>query len=190
MIFNRKWRVDKEIFTRTIVDIVSDASITSSHIANGKSVPLIILDTTNHPDIEQAILFHEGVEYGHVSTIWGKSIDNKTITLTFSFNDPVRIQFLVAFDTQKQGGLIDLIINSQLLYIQPGKPKDRFSATMNNPRLMIEVPSTHFADEWRKIFNKIMTAYFREKGFSKKNASTAVDNLYKEWGMIRNFRLK
>jgi hypothetical protein len=190
MIFDSNWKFDKEILKKIHLDIVSDASITSMHIANGKNIPLIIIDTTNHQDIEQAISFHKGVEYGSVTTRWGKSINDKIITLTITLKSPVPIDFVVAFDIQKQGGLIDLIINSQLLYIQPGRQKDRLSNTMNSQRIMIEVPSTHFSDEWKKIFTKVTIKYFRSKGLSKKAAKNAADNLYNEWGIFREFRIK
>ncbi|MFT8348559.1 hypothetical protein [Clostridium saccharoperbutylacetonicum] len=190
MIFDSNWKVDKEILKKIHLDIVSDASITSMHVANGKNIPLIILDTKDHQDIEQAMLFHEGIDHGYVSTTWGKSKNDKIVTLTVGLVSPVTINFVVAFDIQKQSGLIDLIINSQLLYIQPGKPRDRLSNTMNAKRLMIEVPSMHFSDEWNKIFNKVMTKDFRKKGLSKKAAKNAVIELHNEWGIIRDFRIK
>lgn len=77
----------------------------------------------------------------------GKSTDDKFITLQFTLEHPVATVFFVAFNVEKQGGLVDLIIHSQLLYIQPGKPKDRVSNTMNSPRLMVEIPSTHFLND-------------------------------------------
>lgn len=190
MTCDNKWRVDNEMSSKLFLGIVSDATISSVHIANEKNIPLIILDTTNHQDIEQAISFHDGIETGRVNTIWGKSIDNKIVTLKIDLIKPVPKEFVVAFDIQKQGGLIDLIINSQLLYIQPGKPKDRLSNTMKAQRLMIEVPSTHFEGEWKKLYCEVMFKYFRKQGLSKKAAKNATNALYIEWGVIRNFRIK
>jgi hypothetical protein len=69
------------------------------------------------------------------------------MTLQFTLVDPVPVEFFVAFNVEKQGGIVDLIIHSQLLYIQPGKPKNRLSNTINFPRLMVEIPSTHFSNE-------------------------------------------
>lgn len=185
-----KWRIDKDMPSKKCLDIISDALITSTHIENAKNIPLIILDTTDHQDVEQAILFNEGLEHGSVSTIWGKSINNKIVTLTIALIIPVPIKFVIVFDVQKQFGLIDQIINTQLLYIQQGKLKDRLYNTMNAQRLMIEVPSTHFIDEWKKIFSKVMIKYFREQGLSKKVARNAAIKLDNEWGIIRNFRIK
>ncbi|MDO0822532.1 hypothetical protein [Desulfosporosinus nitroreducens] len=190
MTSDNEWIVDKDFLSKTRLNLVSDVAITSAHIANGKTVPLVILDTTDNRDIEEVILFHGSVQQGHVKTRWGKSRDNKVICLIFTFINPVPKEFVVAFDTRKQGGVIDLIIKSQLLYIQPGKPKDRVSNTMDAPRLLVEVPSTYFANEWKKTFDEIMTRYFRKQGLSKKKAKSAATDLHNEWGIIRDFRLK
>ena len=152
------------------LEIVSDASITSLHIANGKNIPLIIVNTIAYPQIERAIIAHTSVQNGHISTIWGKSTDERFITLQFTLVDPVPIQFFVAFNIEKQGGLVDLIIHSQLLYIQPGKTKDRLLNSMDSPRLMIEVPSSHFLSEWQLIFQHVMTKHFRGMGLNKKRS--------------------
>lgn len=190
MRYDNRWKKDKNISAKLQLEIVSDATISSLHIANGKNIPLIIINTTAYPEIERAIVAHTSVEKGHISTVWGKSTDDTFITLQFTLADPVPIEFFVAFNVEKQGGLVDLIIHSQLLYIQPGKPKDRLSNTMDSPRLMIEVPSTHFLNEWQLIFERVMTKHFRKRGLSKKDAKNAALEFYKEWGLMRNFRMK
>ena len=190
MLYNNQWKKDKSISSKLQLEIVSDASITSLHIANGKNIPLIIVDTMVYPEIERAILAHASVQNGHIRTIWGKSTDDKFITLQFALVDPIPIEFFVAFNIKKQGGLVDLIIHSQLLYIQPGKPRDRLSNTLDSPRLMVEVPSTHFLSEWKLIFQRAMTKHFREMGLNKKDAKNAAFDFYKEWDIMRNFRMK
>lgn len=170
--------------------IVSDAVISRLHVVNGKNVPLIIVDTTDLPEVERAILTRPTEKDGHANTKWGKSVDDKYITLVFSFLDPVPIDFFVSFNAEKQGGLVDLIIHSQLLYLQPGKPGDRLSSTMSSPRLLVEVPSRHFTKEWNLIFQRVMAKRFIKMGLKKKDAKKAALDFHKEWGIIREFRLK
>ncbi|OLN27534.1 hypothetical protein DSOL_4506 [Desulfosporosinus metallidurans] len=62
--------------------------------------------------------------------------------------------------------------------------------TMDEGRLQIEVPSTHFLEEWLKIFTKIHVKHFRKEGFSKKAAETLTREFHKEWGVIRDLRIK
>ncbi|MGZ9586650.1 hypothetical protein [Paenibacillus marinisediminis] len=190
MIFKKGWEKDKSISTMSHLTIVSDAAISSLHVVNGKNVPLVIVDTTDLPEVERAILTHTTIKNGHVNTKWGKSAADKYITLVFSLLDPVPIEFFVSFNAEKQGGVVDLIIRSQLLYIQPGKPGDRLSNTINSPRLLVEIPSTHFSKEWNLIHQRIMTKRFIKMGLKKKDAKKAALDFHKEWGIIREFRLK
>src|SRR3989442_15728179 len=48
------------------------------------------------------------------------------------------------FDIEKYGGLVDQIIHSEGVYIQPGRPGDRLSTTFDNPRVLAEVTSRAF----------------------------------------------
>jgi hypothetical protein len=190
MIFNKEWKRDKKIYSMLHLKIISNAAISRLHFANGKNVPLIIVDTTDLLEVERAMLTHSTVKDGHVNTQWGKSTDNKYITLVFSFLDPVPVDFFVSFNVESQGGLVDLIIHSQLLYLQPGKPGDRLSSTMDSPRLLVEIPSRQFKKEWDLIFQRVMEKRFIKMGLKKKDAKKAVLEFHNEWDIIREFRLK
>lgn len=185
-----EWHKDRNIYTKPCLDIISDASISSVNIANGKNIPLVILDTTEYKEIEKAILFHSGINYGKITTIWGKSSDDTLVTLWVNCLEPVPVEFVIPFDVENKVLLIDLIIKTQLLYIQQGKPGDRFKNTMNSPRIMIEIPSTHFYNEWYKLYEKYFTKHFQKKGMNRKIAKSTAVKLYSELSKIRDFRIK
>lgn len=185
-----EWHKDRDIYTKPYLDVVSDASISYADIANGKNIPLVILDTTKYEEIEKAILFHRGIDCGKITTIWGKSYDDTLVTLWVNFLEPVPVEFVIPFDIENKALLIDLIIKTQLLYIQPGKPGDMFKNTMNSSRIMIEVASTHFYNEWYKLYEKYFTKYFQKKGMNRKIAKNTTVKLYSELSKIRDFRMK
>lgn len=188
MILGNRWR-DK-ISSGDVVEMVSDGIIYTANIANGKAIPLVILNTINHINIEQSITLHVGIKTGHVRTLWGKSKDNRKIILNINIVEPSPSKFAIIFDILKQSGLVDIIIQSQLLLIQPGKPGDRLKTTMNNPRLLIEVPSSHFFNEWLRIYTKAYIKHFKNLGYDKKTAEKMAIALRKEWGAVRDMRLK
>jgi len=71
---------------------------------------------------------------------------------------------------------VDQIIHSQGLYIQPGRPGDRLSTTFDNPRVLAEVPSREFKDEWDRMLRKAMRKRFqREHGMSRAEAKLATE---------------
>ncbi|NNU78589.1 hypothetical protein [Clostridium estertheticum] len=173
-----------------LIDIVSSATLSNIDIADGKTIPLVILNTEAYDSIRKSINMHKGIITGHVDTIWGKSRNEKYFSLNIDIIDPSPISFTILFDLSKQAGLIDLIIYSQLLYIQPGIPGDRFKSTMNENRLLLEVPSTHFKEEWMKVFNKYNKKLFIKMGYSKTAANQATNDLNKEWDKVREMRMK
>lgn len=186
-------RINNKIFSikkMALMKIVSDAAIASSHIANGKTIPLIILDTVKHPEIDEMIKMHHGIKYGEVNSQWAKSIDNRQILLCIDILEPTTISFKIQFDIIANGGLIDIIVESQLLYLQGGKIGDRYRNTMNAPNILLEIPSNDFKNEWINIFNKAYTKHFRSLGMNKKDAKKAAKQMRIEWGVIRDMRMK
>lgn len=78
MISKKKWTKDKNK-TRLQIDVVSNASISRPDYANGKNIPLLIVNTTDHLEVEKAIVTEPTQEYGRVNTKWGKSTDRKRL---------------------------------------------------------------------------------------------------------------
>ncbi|WP_415330918.1 hypothetical protein [Clostridium perfringens] len=186
-----KFKFGKEIRSIKTLRIVTIGSISSTYVANGKTIPVLIVDTTEDREIEKALLLHKGIGRGKVLTSWAGSFDEKQIILCVDIIEPSPIKFKLIFEVVKNCATVDLIVNSQLLYIQPGKQGDKLKTTMSAPRIQIEVPSTHFYNEWYRIYEKNLIKYFcREKGLSKEVAKQATIDLYKEIGQFREFRMK
>lgn len=187
-----KWSTNVIPRTTEVIDVVRDSSISTVGVADGKNIPLLILDTSDHPDIESAISMHKYSDEGKVSTIWGKSLNGKQIILSVEIIEPYFVSFNLIFDSLKKAALIDLIISSQLLYIQSGTREDRIEHTLNNyeNRLLIEVPSSHFQNEWLNIFMKVQEKHFKKLGYSKMESKKLSKELYNEWGLLRDLRMK
>ncbi len=172
------------------VEIVADASICVQHIAYGKNIPLVIIDATRFPEITRAIDLHRGFNEGKITSTWGSTLDGEHICLSVKLTEPVETDFIIHFITLKHAILIELIIFSQLLYIQAGKPGDRLKNDLDAPKLLVEVPSSHYADEWSDIFSKVMIRHYKKLKYSKKIAKKLVREQREEHIKIRDFRLK
>jgi hypothetical protein len=69
---------------------------------------------------------------GDVKAGWGRPntfFDTGIVSLILTFEKPSRCLILLRFDIEKYEGLVDQIIHSQGVYIQPGRPGDRLSTT-------------------------------------------------------------
>jgi len=174
-----------------IVDMVSNASVASENAGDGRNIALVIVDTTNRPDIEALVNNHNYYGQGEVATQWARFGRNKNmIGLHLEFIKPSKCNVLLNFDITKSGALVDLIISSQALYIQPGKPGDRLSNTLGADKIMIEVPSSNFREEWEAIYLTQMTKYFKNKQrVSRRKAEKMAESFIDKMKILDEIRM-
>ena len=157
------------------VPIAGDAGIATGDTRSGRLIPLLILDTTNRPDLTEAIRIQSSVPSGDVEIFWGKlSKKSEHISLFLSFKRPTNRNALIEFDLVKRGILIESILTTKAVYIQAGKPGDRISDDLNRPKVLIEIPDTGFRPYWDKIYSTSLMKYFHKAGYSRKEAKLAV----------------
>ncbi len=61
------------------VPIVADAGIATVAVGDGRMIPLLILDTSRRPDIEDMVKAHHALEgQGDVKAQWGRPIRSST----------------------------------------------------------------------------------------------------------------
>ena len=173
-----------------VVSVVSDALILQKGFADGRGLPLIIIDTTGYPQVERSIELHRNASQGEVSYVWGKTTNGKHIILRISMISPVEIEFIVLFDLHKHYELINLIIKSHLLYIQAGKPGDRLIHDMAKPKLFLEIGSTDFDNKWESIYRKSQRNRFVSLGVKKKDLDAVIKDFNNEWASFSKKRFK
>lgn len=121
------------------VAVVADAGIATVGVGDGRMIPLLILDTSKRPDIEDMVKAHHAMDgQGDVKAQWGRPdtfFDKGMVSLILTFEKPSYSLIILRLDIGKYGGLVDQIIRSQGVYIQPGRPGDRLSTTFGNVRV-------------------------------------------------------
>ena len=177
------------------VPIVADASIGNVAVGDGRMIPLLILDTSKRPDIEDMVKAeHHMRSQGDLTASWGRPdtfFDTGTVILILTFEKPSRCLILLQFDIEQYGGIVDNIILSQGLYIQPGRPGDRVRTTRDNPRILAEVPSREFQPEWNNILGKAMRKVLQKKhGMSRAKAKLATEKFIEQWRDLLSTRVK
>ena len=171
------------------VPIVGDAAIATKTTAAGRLIPLLILDTTDRPDLNEAIRIQSIVPSGDVEIVWGKLPKQpKHIALFLSFRRPTNRNAILLFELEKQGILIECILTAKGLYIQSGRPGDRLIHDLDRPKILIEIPDTGFRPHWDKLFASFLMKRFQKKGFSRKEAKTAVRDYLNRLREVVKFR--
>jgi hypothetical protein len=173
------------------VPIVSDAAIARVILGEGRLIPLLILDTSERPDIEDLVKAQEQLPPGDVRSQWGRvSRSKRKLALILNFERPSNVFMLLEFDVVEQGVLIESILTARALYIQPGRYGERLSSTFDHARILIEVPELGFRQEWRNIWQKELTKYFRKRGLERGHAQEAAQTVMSEMHKISRFRMR
>lgn len=178
------------IFNELPVPIVADAAISTKAIGDGRLIPLVILDTTDRPDLDELMRVHEHVRPGDVVSQWATLQDSSArLGLLLSFKKPMEMTVLLAFDIAKQGGLVDQIIRTRGLYIQAGRKGDRFIANPDSPKIIIEIPDMGFSREWDNLFLRATIKRMRQSGLTRREAKEAARLHITNWRKFGDFRI-
>lgn len=174
-----------------LLPVVGDAGIAHPGLAHGKIVPLVIVDDSACPQLSELIRVHEHViEGGDLTTQWGtqKNVLGKIkVVLLLDFIRPVEMSCVFGFDLRKHGLVIDQIIRASKAHVMTGKPGDRYIANMNRPKIHLDVPETGFGPVWSEIYTRQTFDEFRRRGLSKKDASRATEEFFKQRDQMAAF---
>jgi hypothetical protein len=172
--------------------IVADGAIAHPGVGEGRLIPLVILDTSSRPDLEECIRVHQYVGAGDVKCQWGQLIGHdNTVALVLSFSRPAELVVIVEFDLERHHGvLVEQVLGTKALYIQAGREGDRLKHDVNLSKVILEVPDTGFRGMfWDKIYSRYTAAKMRERGLSRADANRAAKESIKEQRKLGTVRV-
>ena len=175
----------------SVVPIVGDAAIATEGIGHGRLTSLVIIDTTNRPDLTEVIEAQAHLPPGDVLVQWcvlPKRHD--CIALFLKFQRPVERAAVVEFKIAEQGILVECILQSKGLYIQAGKVGDRLVHDLNRPKMLIEVPDTGIRPQWDKLFFDAVVKQMKRGGLGRREAKKAAETAVGELLQLTKFRMK
>src|SRR4051812_2720990 len=105
-----------------LAPIVGDAALAQGSIAEGRIIPVVIIDAVARPDLAEFVRVHSTSGPGDVISRWGQlSRDSDRVALMLRFTKPAEVSAALEFEIVRQGIMVDQILTSKALYIQPGK---------------------------------------------------------------------
>ncbi len=184
-----KRRKETLIAKSEIVPVAGDAGI-AGPTAEGRMVPLVILDTSERPDIDEIIRVHSHISPGDVESSWASIPGHPDdIALILDFIRPIAARVAISFSIEKQAILIDMALQAKALYLQAGRPGDRLIHDADRPKIIVELQEGEFNKEWEAIFLHQMTNYFSKKmRLSKKKAYPLAHLMLEELRKLSSFR--
>lgn len=154
-----------------IVPIVSDAAIATGAVGDGRLIPLVILDTTNRPDLIDFFKAHDKMPPGDVDSAWA-SIEGFSdhLALWLKFKKPFETEAVFNFELMEHGLAVDLAMRGRAIYLQAGKPGDRLYREMDAPRIVVELGAEMPKQQWEEVWQKAIKNRLRKEGLSRKDS--------------------
>lgn len=168
------------------VPIVADGALRIPGVMGGKMIPMVVLDTSQRPDIEKYIQIHQELGSGDIISHWGKARFGKSIALLLTVVRPVELNILLKFDAVRNTHLINIIAKSEALYLQPGRPGDRVRNFVDAPKLLFSVPEQGFRQIWEREHRANVIKRLRRGGLSKKEAHGAAEQHIKTMSLLED----
>jgi hypothetical protein len=174
------------------VKIVADAAISTRGLQGGRMLPLLLLDTTDRPDIAELIRVHESSPPGDVKIQWGRLQGREgTVALFLTFIRPMELFMVLEFDIVSQGILVEQALTGQGIYLtRAERPDDRLRNNLDRPRVIVEVGDTGFGKTWDDLFHKHLAKDFREKGLSRSDSRRAARSAIAELRKLGSLRMR
>lgn len=183
----RKTTADRSL----AVPIVGDAAI-AGPIAEGRLIPVLILDTKSHPEVAELIRVHAHLPAGDARSQWASSRDNDDdVMLLLSFTQPMDVDLILRFSIEREAILVETMLNGGAVYLQAGEVGDRLMTTMDAHRVLVELPDTGFGPYWEKLLlNRMTIVMARRLGVPRRVGGSAAAAVIGEMRKLVRLRMR
>lgn len=174
------------------VPIVGDAAIADRAVADGRMLPVLILDTTGREEIAELIRVHTHLPPGDAVSQWGSKLNNDddTVILALQFLRPVELDLPLVFSIEKQAMLVEAMLTGGGVCLQAGGSGDRLGSTMDADRMMVELPDSDFRPYWDKLLmERMVTVMARRLGVRRRKARPVAEAFIAEMRKFTAFRM-
>jgi hypothetical protein len=164
------------------VRIIADAAVSTRGFHGGRLLPLLLLDTSERPDIAELIHVHQYCEPGDHRVQWDQISGHEgTVAVFLNFIRPLEFFMSLEFDIVKQGILVEQALIGQGIYLAEAEAcNDRFAKNVDRPKIIVELPDTGYREVWDKLFQKHLTKHFRMEGLGRSDSRRAAESAIQE----------
>jgi hypothetical protein len=173
-----------------LLPIVGNAGIANDAV-EGFLVPLLIVDASDHPEIDEIIRIHEHLPSGDFTYQWGEQKGNAdVVVLVLDFQRPIEAHVVLLFSIERQAILVEAILTARAMYLQTGKQGDRYIHDPDRPKLFIVLPDADFREVWDGLLvHQMTTVMSRRLRVSRRKAYPTGQQQVEELKKLTDFRL-
>ncbi|HCZ9048365.1 TPA: hypothetical protein O4F77_000419 [Vibrio alginolyticus] len=166
-----------KIPTSKCFEVARDGAMANTFTADGRLIPHLIIDVGEDEGLMTLVKVHQDTTPGDVESQWGtKRFSAKSVYLILRFFRPVELEIVIEFDMSKHHHVIDGIVQTKTVYIQPGTIGDKLSDDINAPKILVEIPARTTFGEWDNMFKKYIGKKLKKEGVGRKELKKAVDD--------------
>lgn len=152
----------------TFVPVIRDGAIATADVADGRPIPVLIVDCSNHKELLNLIYLHESTPAGDVYCTWGKN--KKFAFLIFEFQRPAEVKVGVKFDLQSEWRTADGIVQARGVYLQPAESGEKVMDGLDQPKIVVEVSPRTKLKDWDAMLVKAISRSMAKSAVPKKQA--------------------
>jgi len=160
-------------------------------MADGRLVPVLILDTQVRREVGELVRVHQHLGPGDATTQWGISMDSGSdVALILGFARPVEVDVVLLFSVDRQAILVEAVLSAGAVILKTGKAGDRLMTTWGTPGVLVEVPDTGFRPVWDAFLMSRTTALMsRRLGVNRRKARPAAEAVISEMRKLARLRI-
>lgn len=171
-----------------VVPIVGDGAIAMGSTADGRVIPVLVLDCSEHREFLNLVYAHENSPRGDVMCTWGqKRFNSRYVFLFLQFARPAAVEIALVFDLDQQASLADGIVQSHGVYLQPKESGSRVMEGLDKPKILVEVSPETKLPNWDELLLGRVHKLMKREGMSRKQAAAASKEFLSRtreiWGM-------
>lgn len=182
MMFRRRGVINGQSHQMRSLSVVAHGAASSPDIMGGRLIPVVAVDATSRPDIEEHITLHRGSGPFDVKSTWAEVPGEGRVCLVLEFAGPTANVAIIKFNMSGQLKAVDRIIQQQAMYLMCGKIGDKVGDLYGHkPSMIVEVKGSWPLKSWNKFLEKALSREGQRIGLNRKYAKIAALREIDNW---------
>lgn len=158
---------------RKTISVVNDGAVANAEIGEGRFIPAIVLDCSEHRDFLNLIYIHSTSSSGDTNSTWGyDKVGDPSTYLFLDFTHPADVSVVIEFCGVGRLIVADGIMEAKAVYLQPVESGQTVTEGLDNPRILVEVAGTK-PPHWDRFLLKQIAKRMRREGLTRKQSLDA-----------------
>lgn len=156
-----------------VVSIVNVGAIANSETGEGRLIPVVVIDCSDHRELLNLIYAHTSILSGDADSTWGyESYRKDTVYLILEFTHPAEVTAVIEFKGASRLIVADGAMRAKAIYLQPSDSGKSVTEGLEKPKILVEVAGSQ-PPKWESKLLRDIAKKLRSDGLTRREAKTA-----------------